>query len=61
MKVRDVVRRLQKEGWYLQATRGSHRQYKHPNKPGRVTIPGKPGDELAHGTLNSIFKQAGWK
>jgi len=61
MKVRDILRRLQEEGWYLHASRGSHRQYKHPTKPGRVTVPGKPGHELAPGTLNSIFKQAGWK
>ncbi|HBG96495.1 MAG TPA: hypothetical protein DDY14_14520 [Chromatiaceae bacterium] len=43
------------------ATRGSHRQFKHPSKPGRVTVPGKPSDENAPGTKNSIFKQAGWK
>jgi predicted RNA binding protein YcfA (HicA-like mRNA interferase family) len=61
MKVRDILRALQDEGWYLHAMRGSHRQYKHPTKPGRVTVPGKPGDDLAPGTLNSIFKQAGWK
>ena len=47
MKVRDILRRLQDEGWYIYAIRGSHRQYKHPTKPGRVTVPGKPGDELA--------------
>ena len=41
--------------------RGSHRQYKHPSKQGLVTVPGKPGDDLAPGTVNSIFKQAGWK
>ncbi|WP_394297725.1 type II toxin-antitoxin system HicA family toxin [Methanosarcina barkeri] len=40
------------------ATKGSHRQYKHPNKPGRVTIAGHSGDDLAPGTLNSILKQA---
>ncbi|WP_136256595.1 type II toxin-antitoxin system HicA family toxin [Metallibacterium scheffleri] len=45
----------------LVATRGSHRQYKHPSKPGRVTVPGKPGDDLAPGTLNSIYKQADLK
>jgi len=61
MKVRDVIKRLEAEGWQLVHTKGSHRQYKHPKKPGRVTIAGKPGDELARGTLNSIFKQAGWK
>lgn len=49
------------EGWVLAATRGSHRQYKHPFRPGRVTVPGKPGDDLAPGTLNSILKQAGLK
>jgi predicted RNA binding protein YcfA (HicA-like mRNA interferase family) len=58
MKVRDVVRLIERDGWHLAATRGSHRQYKHPEKPGRVTIAGHPGDELAPGTLNSVLKQA---
>jgi predicted RNA binding protein YcfA (HicA-like mRNA interferase family) len=58
MKVRDVIKMIEKDGWYLVATEGSHRQYKHQTKPGRVTIPGKPGDDLAPGTLNSILKQA---
>lgn len=58
VKVRDVIRQIEQDGWYLVATRGSHRQYKHPRKPGRVTIAGKPGDDLAPGTLNSIGKQA---
>jgi predicted RNA binding protein YcfA (HicA-like mRNA interferase family) len=61
MKVRDVVRLLQDDGWQLVATRGSHRQYKHPNKAGRVTVPGKPSDDLAPGTINSILKQASLK
>ena len=61
MKVRDVIRELERDGWYLVATRGSHRQYKHLTKPGRVTIAGPPNDDLAPGTLNSIRKQAGWK
>jgi predicted RNA binding protein YcfA (HicA-like mRNA interferase family) len=61
MKVRDVIRMLEAEGWRVVATRGSHRQYKHPTKPGRVTMPGKPGHELPPGTLNSILKQAGLK
>jgi predicted RNA binding protein YcfA (HicA-like mRNA interferase family) len=61
MKVRDVVALLEHDGWLLVATRGSHRQYKHPSKPGRVTVPGKPGDDLAPGTLNSIYKQASFK
>ena len=49
---------IERDGWYLAAMRGSHRQYKHPDKPGRVTIAGHPGDDLAHGTLNSVLKQA---
>jgi len=49
---------LEKDGWYLVATKGSHHQYKHPMKSGRVTIAGHPGDDLAPGTLNSILKQA---
>ena len=52
---------LQDEGWFLAAQRGSHRQFKHSTKPGRVTVPGKPKDDLAPGTLNSILKQAGLK
>lgn len=61
MKVRDVIRVLQDDGWYRVTTRGSHRQFKHPKKLGRVTIAGKVNDELAPGTLNSIRKQAGLK
>lgn len=61
MKVSEILRLLHEDGWLLVATRGSHRQYKHTSKPGRVTVPGKPGDELAPGTLNSILKQAGLK
>ena len=61
MTVRDVVQLLQDDGWYLVATRGSHRQYKHPAKTGRVTVAGKPSDDLAPGTLNSVLKQAGLK
>lgn len=61
MKVRDVIRMLADDGWILAATRGSHRQFKHPVKPGRVTVPGKPNDDLAPGTLNSVLKQAGLK
>jgi predicted RNA binding protein YcfA (HicA-like mRNA interferase family) len=58
MKVAEVLRMLQDDGWYLVTTRGSHRQFKHPSKPGRVTVPGKPSDDLAVGTLGSILKQA---
>ena len=61
MKIAEVLRLLHEDGWYLVATRGSHRQFKHPTKPGRVTVPGKPSDDVALGTLNSIRKQAGLK
>ncbi len=61
MKVREAICLLERDGWALVATRGSHRQYKHPLKPGRVTVAGKPSDDLAPGTLNSILKQAGLK
>jgi len=58
MKVRDIIKLIEADGWYLIVTKGSHRQYKHPSKPGRVTIAGKPSHDLAPGTLNSILKQA---
>ncbi len=58
LKVREVIRRLERDGWTLVATRGSHRQYRHPEKSGRVTVAGKLSDDLAPGTLNSILKQA---
>lgn len=61
MKVRDLLRMIEADGWYLARTRGSHRQYKHPSKPGLVTVPGHPSDEVAPGTLNSILKRAGLK
>jgi predicted RNA binding protein YcfA (HicA-like mRNA interferase family) len=61
MKVSEVLSKLKADGWYLAASKGSHRQYKHHSKPGRVTVSGKPSDDIAPGTLNSIFKQAGWK
>jgi predicted RNA binding protein YcfA (HicA-like mRNA interferase family) len=61
MKIRDIIKMLKEDGWYLARTRGSHQQYKHPAKPGLVTIAGKPSDDLATGTLNSIFKQTGLK
>ncbi len=58
MKVRDAIRLLESDGWRLVTTRGSHRQYRHSTKSGRVTVPGKPSDDLAPGTWNSIQKQA---
>ena len=61
MKVRAVLRMLKADGWVEVARRGSHRQLKHQIKTGRVTVPGKPSDDLAAGTFNSILKQAGLK
>lgn len=61
MKVREAIKLVEDDGWYLVRTRGSHRQYKHPSKTGLVTIPGKMKDDLAPGTMNSILKQAGLK
>jgi predicted RNA binding protein YcfA (HicA-like mRNA interferase family) len=61
MNVSDVLRMLQGDGWYLHSVRGSHRQFKHPVKSGRVTVAGKLSDDLASGTLNSILKQSGLK
>jgi predicted RNA binding protein YcfA (HicA-like mRNA interferase family) len=61
VKVREIVRRIEEDGWYRVRTRGSHHQYRHRTKRGLVTVPGRPGDDLAPGTLNSILKQAGLK
>ena len=58
MKVKEIIKVIEADGWYLVTTRGSHRQYKHSNMSGRVTIAGKLSDDLAPGTENSIFKQA---
>jgi predicted RNA binding protein YcfA (HicA-like mRNA interferase family) len=58
MKVRDIIKVIEEDGWYLINTRGSHRQYKHLIKRGRVTIAGNLNHDLAIGTLNSILKQA---
>jgi predicted RNA binding protein YcfA (HicA-like mRNA interferase family) len=57
--VRVMIKLLERDGWRLVATRGSHRQYRHPTKPGRVTVPGAGGKDLTPGTLRSILKQAG--
>jgi len=62
VKVREVLQRLEKEGWILARQKGSHRQFVHPMKPGmRVTVAGNTGLDIPKGTLNSIRKQAGWK
>ena len=58
MKVREAIRLIENNGWKLSRTRGSHRQFKHPTQRGLVSVAGKPGDDLAPGTLNSILKQA---
>ncbi len=60
-KVREIIRRLEREGWVLTRTRGSHRQFTHPQKPGVVTVAGKPNDEPQEGTWRNIQKQAGWR
>jgi len=59
MKVREMTRLIEDDGWVAARTAGSHRQYRHPVKPGLVNIAGKPGDDLAPGTLKSILRQAG--
>ena len=61
MKVRDVVRLVEAAGWALVNTEGSHRQFKHPAKPGRVTVSGHLGDDMPKGTLGSVKRQAGVK
>jgi predicted RNA binding protein YcfA (HicA-like mRNA interferase family) len=61
MKVREVIRMVEDDGWFPVRTRGSHRHFKHPIKPGLVTIAGHPGVDMPKGTLNSILKQAGLK
>jgi len=61
MKVRDLLKLIENDGWYQVTQRGSHRQFKHPQKPGRVTVAGHSSQEIDKGTLNSILKQAGLK
>lgn len=61
MKVRDLLRLLEQDGWYYVRTKGSHHMYYHSSKPGLVVVPGAKNIELKTGTLNSILKQAGLK
>jgi predicted RNA binding protein YcfA (HicA-like mRNA interferase family) len=61
MKVKDVIKMLEEDGWQLVRTKGSHRQFKHPTKPGTVTIAGKLSLDMPAGTLNNVLKQAGLK
>ena len=61
MKVRSLIRLLLDDGWKLIRTRGSHRQFRRPAKPGTVTVPGNANFDVPPGTLNSVLKQAGLK
>ena len=56
----ELIRRLERDGWYEVAQKGSHKQFKHPTKTGKVTVP-YPKKDIPLGTLNSILKQAGLK
>lgn len=58
MKSRDIIRKLEEDGWFLVSTKGSHHQFKHDLKAGRVTVP-HPKHDIPLGTLKSIEKQAG--
>lgn len=60
-KVREIIRRLEREGWRLVGQEGSHRHFKHPDRPGRVTVAGPRNEELKEGTWQSIKRQAGWR
>jgi predicted RNA binding protein YcfA (HicA-like mRNA interferase family) len=63
MKYREIIERLEEDGWFLERTRGGHMQFRHATKPGTVTVPagGKLAREVPPGTLNSILRQAGLK
>jgi predicted RNA binding protein YcfA (HicA-like mRNA interferase family) len=61
MKVREIIRFLEKEGWRRVKSKSGHRQYKHPSKPGKVTVPGQLNKELPPKTADSILRQAGLK
>jgi predicted RNA binding protein YcfA (HicA-like mRNA interferase family) len=60
-KVREAIRLIERDGWHQVKSKGGHRQFKHPTKPGRVTIAGQESDDLAPKTFESILKQAGLK
>jgi Predicted periplasmic or secreted lipoprotein len=61
LKVSEVLELLKKDGWLIINQEGSHRQFRHPTKKGKVTVNGKSSDTLSQFLLNSIFKQAGWR
>ena len=60
MRSGEIIKLLTKDGWFIFNIRGSHHQFKHPSKPGKVTVP-HPKADLPFGTMKSIFKQAGLK
>jgi len=61
MKIKELIKLIQSDGWVEARQRGSHRQFKHPTKPGTVTVAGKPNIDVPPGTLNNVLKQAGLK
>jgi len=61
MKVKELIERIEADGWVQARQRGSHRQFRHPTKPGTVTVSGKPNIDVPSGTLNNALKQAGLK
>ncbi len=61
MKVKELIDKIEKDGWSQVRMRGSHRQFRHSTKPGTVTVSGKPSVDVPPGTLNSVLKQAGLK
>ncbi len=61
MKVRDVIKRIERDGWEFKRQRGSHRIYRHPHKPGTVTVAGARSKDIPYGTLENILWQAGLK
>jgi predicted RNA binding protein YcfA (HicA-like mRNA interferase family) len=61
MKYREFIRQIRDDGWQLQKQEGSHQQWVHPGKTGKVTVSGHPNDDIPPGTLNAMRKQAGLK
>ena len=61
MKYRDLIKKIEKDGWYLERTVGDHLQFRHPTKPGTATVPGRMSSDVRPGTLHSILRQAGLK
>ncbi len=59
MKVREIIKRIEADGWYRIKAKGGHRQYKHPTRRGRVTVPDQMNADLDRKTEKSILKQAG--